>query len=290
MRSGVVATLGLAYNVAAWNLDDCWFESDADGTGTRIPAQHIWTKGDSAGYPQYLSVRRPYLVSGGTPSTTHAFWRNDKGTRHVLEDLLVYGAEIKYAVAVGSTAPQFVQRNSRQTDGGAGLVLWDTETANTVTLDDYNSRQTGPTGAVLRSWRKTGDAYDRVEVTANGALLVGDGTIAPPGTIQALNAAVTGMTGTMWRLVAPGTTLPAVDVYGSGTMAAPYQRWRDSGGGMLSDVDLKGNWHGGVFTKAGALVDADFGVARDGLWGVNTTASTIMVRIGGVWKSTAALT
>jgi len=138
VRSGVVASTGLAFNTPAWTFDGCWHESNADGLGTRIPAQHIWTKGDTTGYPQGLKVRRPYLVSGGTPSASNAFWRNDKGTRHVLEDLTVYGAQVKYAVAVGATAPSFVQRNTRQTDGYTGLVKWDTESAGTVTVDDLN--------------------------------------------------------------------------------------------------------------------------------------------------------
>lgn len=44
------------------------------------------------------------------------------------------------------------------------------------------------------------------------------------------------------------------------------------------------------FTKAGAISDADFAATPpDGSWGINTTASTIMVRIGGSWKSTGAL-
>jgi len=285
VRSGVVATLGLAYNMAAWNLDDCWFESDADGSGTRIPAQHIWTKGDSAGYPQYLSVRRPYLASGGAASTSNAFWRNSQGTRHVLEDLVVYGSQIKYAVAAGSTAPQFVQRNTRQTDGWTGLVLWDTETANTLTMDDYLSRQTGPTGAVLRSWRKTGDAFDRVQVTANGALLVGDGTIAPPATIQALNAATTGMSASLWRFTCPNVASPALEVYGAGAMTASHQRWRTSGGTVISEIDANGNLHGGIWTKAGTPVDGDFANPRDGLCAIDTTASKFWIRVGGVWKS-----
>jgi hypothetical protein len=40
-----------------------------------------------------------------------------------------------------------------------------------------------------------------------------------------------------------------------------------------------------LFTKAGPIVDADFGSLRDGLIAIDTTNSRLYVRIGGAWKS-----
>jgi len=69
------------------------------------------------------------------------------------------------------------------------------------------------------------------------------------------------------------------------TQTASYLKARTSAGAIVGEIDLNGNWHGGITTKAGTPVDGDFGVARDGLCCIDTTASKFWIRVGGVWKS-----
>lgn len=69
--------------------------------------------------------------------------------------------------------------------------------------------------------------------------------------------------------------------YSAGGM--PGGSFLQRGGGQMYET--------GIFQNAGAISDASFpATPPNGTWGVDTTNFQIYVRIGGVWKKTAALT
>jgi len=289
IRSGIATSNGSAYNFAAWTVEDCWFESGAFSGRTPCP-QHILTTGDTASYPQYLKVSRPILVSGGTTSSTDAFWRVAQGTRFLLENLTVYGGEIKYAVDTGTVACVFTQRNTRQTDGSGGntLVLWG-GTASPNKQYEESITAAGVQGitatAAVSKTRVIGDAVERWHLLANGKQEFGGGAVAPDMYIDWATTAVMRLGGGTIRISPAQGSQVHLDMLPIATQSASYLKARTSGGLIVSEIDLNGNWHGGITTKAGTPVDGDFGVARDGLCCIDTTASKFWIRVGGVWKS-----
>lgn len=180
IRSGIsTATTGANINFCGWTASECWHESN--NVATRIPPQHILTQGDTNGYPQYFKVERPHLCSGGAASGSNAFWRVSQGTRFELDGLVVYGSQIKYAVDCGTVSPKFVQRNTRQTDGGTNMVLWGGNTNQNAqyedTLNALGKEGQSATHSVTKS-RVIGDALERYHVLADGKQEWGNGTDA----------------------------------------------------------------------------------------------------------------
>ncbi|CAN7468027.1 glycosyl hydrolase family 28-related protein [Arthrobacter sp. LjRoot78] len=178
-RFGLTALSG--YSHYAWNVEDCWFESDANGTGARIVPQHILTSGDGGStYPQYFRVIRPYLVSGGTQSATTSFWRVEAGTRFEMDGLTVNGQQIKYAVDIASGQfPKFTQRNTRQVDGYTGLVLWNGGISADTTYAEpvaNGPRQGRSAGYQIDKVRVIGDTQDRWQMYGDGKQAWGSGT------------------------------------------------------------------------------------------------------------------
>lgn len=284
-RSGNTSGVGSGYNSYAWTMNGCWHESNADGTDTRRPPRHIWTKGDTASYPQFVKAVRPYLVSGGTRASTDSFWQVSQGTRFELDGLMVNGA-IPYAVSIDSgLTPLFRQRNTRAIDGATLGALWSGEGVNCVTDDDWNrTRRMSATTALLARYAVTGDTIDRLTVGADGKLSWGSGAATADATLSRTGTALLEVLGATLRTTAPSTASVAQDVFQAGSVQS-VALWRlrkdaASGGGVLAAFGawgaLQQAGNAQTLASAGAVtIDASRGNLQVVTLQANATSSTI---------------
>lgn len=118
-RSGVTRPPVYNYDTV-WTFQNDWHESNADGSGKRIPPRFFWIKGNDAGLiVRGIHLRDTYVVAGGPSDGTRAVLELDGGTHISMDDTLVTGSAMTYAVKVSSAAPRVTQRNTRASDGSA---------------------------------------------------------------------------------------------------------------------------------------------------------------------------
>lgn len=185
-------------------VNDCWFESGAGFTHDNIPPRHVWLKGDNAdlSYPRHIKINRPHLVGGGATSATNSFLDMDRGKFIEVNDLLVTGENVRYAVdidaAVAALFAPVIQRNTVLTDGYTNLVLWNNEHSGCTTEDATNRRRFGNAPAtVVESTRVTGDAFDRLAITAEGGLKMGSGAAAQDWSLRWISVQTVGSVGSV---------------------------------------------------------------------------------------------
>lgn len=175
-RSGVAAPGAASYE-ESWAFEDTWFESNADGGGTRIPTRFVWLAGSlSANLPRYVRLTNSHIVGGGAANGSRAFVEVDSGIRLVVENSLFSGAACTYAVRVDSANfPTVVQRNTYVVDGSS-ITKWGTSgggsTFNCVYEEPAAGERRSSDNTVAAVWAPlaTDVGGSRIVRQANGVL------------------------------------------------------------------------------------------------------------------------
>lgn len=219
--------------------------------------------------------------AGGAASRDLRFLRSGAGTARLdalgtatATALIVRATAGQNAVLGIEQATDSVQRVVLRGDATIGVLMsdgsatadvrWRRSAAGETTLDTNSAAQ--PTRLIVSS---TSGQTSTVDIFVSGDSnprfqLRGDATIAG---FQA------------------GTGAAAVDAKFERAGAATAAYWITARP-IASDGGIR------ILAKAGAIVDGDFpaGILANGLMGYDSTNNKIMVRSGGVWKSTVALT
>ena len=151
LRTSINPLLGGTGTDLSWEVRNCWFETGA-GWNTNADLQyHIVTRGDLN--LKGLKVINACLISGMTGMTTkdsakkYSFWRIEKGTDLVLENLFIAGERIDCAVDNASgSSPRFIQKNTRTEDGYSVKPYWNNQTNDMIYTNLQGNKIEAPIG------------------------------------------------------------------------------------------------------------------------------------------------
>ena len=195
--------------------------------------------------------------------------------------------------SIGSANPTLVRAEATagQTASIAARLAGDSVDRATLRGDAVTGVQLGSGSAVDMVWRRQAAGVSVFDANS-GSTATNVVVQATAGQFSMLDLLVAGDSTPRLRLRGDATIYGFQSSTGSAAIDASFIRGGASGlAYWTSDVPIAARAGIATFSKAGAPVDADFptGVIGNGIIAIDTTNLYIYVRIGGVWKRTAAL-